>query len=128
MTPSTIHHDAEAISFDDLRSLAVAKSPCITAAVAIPDPLQLRARIQNALRSVEMQLKETGVSREENTTLVAPVLTLLNAVEEQRDWSIGLLLYRSPYLFRHFLLHENIEDFVTVSERFQIRPLVSLMS
>lgn len=106
----------------------MAKSPCITAAVAIPDPLQLRARIQNALRSVEMQLKETGVSREENTTLVAPVLTLLNAVEEQRDWSIGLLLYRSPYLFRHFLLHENIEDFVTVSERFQIRPLVSLMS
>ena len=50
MTPSTIHHDAEAISFDDLRSLAVAKSPCITAAVAIPDPLRLRARIQNAIR------------------------------------------------------------------------------
>jgi hypothetical protein len=61
MTPSTIHHDAEAISFDDLRSLAVAKSPCITAAVAIPDPLQLRARLQNAICSVEMQLKETGV-------------------------------------------------------------------
>ena len=53
---------------------------------------------------------------------------MLNAIEQQRDWSIGLLLYRSPYLFRHFLLHENIEDFVTVSERFQIRPLVSLMS
>ena len=43
MTPSTINHAAEAISFDDLRSLAVAKSPCITAAIAIPDPLQLRA-------------------------------------------------------------------------------------
>jgi hypothetical protein len=52
MTP--IHHDAEAISFDDLRSLAAAKTPCITAAIAIPNPLQLRARIKNPICSVEM--------------------------------------------------------------------------
>ena len=35
----------EVVSFGDLRSLAEARAPCITAGIAIPDPLQLHARI-----------------------------------------------------------------------------------
>jgi len=118
----------EVVSFDDLRSLAAARVPCITAGVAIPDPLQLHARIQNLIRGIERHLKDAGVNSEEEFTLVQPIRTLANAIEEEHDWSIGLILYRSPDLFRHFWLRDTIEDFVTVSQTFQIRPLLSVVS
>jgi hypothetical protein len=118
----------QAVSFDDLRSLATARAPCITAGIAIPDPLQLHARIQNLIRGIERHLKDAGVNSEEEFTLVQPIRTLANAIEEEHDWSIGLILYRSPDLFRHFWLRDTIEDFVTVSQTFQIRPLLSVVS
>jgi hypothetical protein len=73
-------------------------------------------------------LKDAGVNSEEESALVGPIRTLANAIEEERDWSIGLALYRSPDLFRYFWLRDTIKDFVTVSQTFQIRPLVSLVS
>jgi hypothetical protein len=118
----------EVVSFDDLRSLAAARAPCITAGISIPDPLQLHARIQNLIRGIERHLKDAGVNSEEEFTLVQPIRTLANAIEEEHDWSIGLILYRSPDLFRHFWLRDTIEDFVTVSQTFQIRPLLSVVS
>jgi hypothetical protein len=117
-----------AISFDDLRSLAVERGPCITAGIAIPNPLQLHARIQNTIRGIEKRLKDLGGNSEDESELVEPIKTFARAIEAERQWSVGLVLYRSPDLFRHFLLRDAIEDFVTVSLRFQIRPLVSLMS
>jgi Bacterial archaeo-eukaryotic release factor family 3 len=118
----------EVVSFDDLRSLAAARAPCITAGIAIPDPLQLHARIQNLIRGIERHLKDAGVNSEEEFTLVQPIRTLANAIEEEHDWSIGLTLYRSPDLFRYFWLRDTIKDFVAVSQTFQIRPLLSLVS
>ena len=118
----------DVVSFDDLRSLAEARAPCITAGIAIPDPLQLHARIQNLIRGIERHLKDAGVNSEEEFTLVQPIRTLANAIEEEHDWSIGLILYRSPDLFRYFWLRDTIEDFVTVSQTFQIRPLLSVVS
>ncbi len=117
-----------AISFDDLRFLAVARAPCISAGIAIPNPLQLHARLQNTIRGIEKRLKDLGGNSEDQSELVEPIKTFASAIEGERDWSVGLVLYRSPGLFRHFLLRDAIEDFVTVSLRFQIRPLVSLMS
>ena len=118
----------EVVSFDDLRSLAAARVPCITAGIAIPDPLQLHARIQNLIRGIERHLKDAGVNSEEEFTLVQPIRTLANAIEEEHDWSIGLILYRSPNLFRYFWLRDTIKEFVTVSQTFQIRPLLSVVS
>jgi hypothetical protein len=118
----------EVVSFDDLRSLAAARAPCITAGIAIRDPLQLHAHIQNLIRGIERHLKDAGVNSEEEFTLVQPIRTLANAIEEEHDWSIGLILYRSPDLFRHFWLRDTIEDFVTVSQTFQIRQLLSVVS
>src|ERR1700761_1831825 len=116
------------VSFDDLRLLAAARAPCITAGIAIPDPLQIHARIQNLIRGIERHLKDAGVNSEDEFTLVQPIRTLANAIEEEDDWSIGLILYRSPDLFRYYWLRDTIEDFVTVSQTFQIRPLLSMVS
>src|ERR1700733_5774129 len=124
----TLREALEVVSFDDLRSLAAARAPCITAGISIPDPLQIHARIQNLIRGIERHLKDAGVNSEEEFTLVQPIRTLANAIEEEHDWSIGLILYRSPDLFRHFWLRDTIEDFVTVSQTFQIRPLLSVVS
>ena len=82
----------EVVSFGDLRSLAQARAPCITAGIAIPDPLQLHARIHNLIRGIERHLKDAGVNSEEEFTLVQPIRTLANAIEEEHDWSIGLIL------------------------------------
>jgi hypothetical protein len=60
------------VSFGDMRSLAEARAPCITAGIAIPDPLQLHARIQNLIRGIERLLKDAGVNSEEEFTLVQP--------------------------------------------------------
>ena len=118
----------EVVSFDDLRSLTAARAPCITAGIAIPDPLQLHARIQNLIRGIERHLKDAGVNSEEEFTLLQPIRALANAIEEEHDWSIGLILYRSPDLFRYFWLRDTIKDFATVSQTFQIRPLLSVVS
>ena len=48
-----------------------------------------------------MQLKETGTIREENTTLVAPVLTLLNAIDSCATDLSDCVCTESRYLFRH---------------------------
>ena len=106
----------EVVSFDDLRSLTAARAPCITAGIAIPDPLQLHARIQNLIRGIERHLKDAGVNSEEEFTLLQPIRALANAIEEEHDWSIGLILYRSPDLFRHFWLRDTIEPFLALSQ------------
>ena len=61
-------------------------------------------------------------------TLVQPIRTLANAIEEERDCSIRLILYRSLDVFRYFWLRDTIKDFVMVSRTFQIRPLLSVVS
>src|ERR1700733_215759 len=124
----TLREALEVVSFDDLRSLAEVRAPCITAGIAIPDPLQLHARIQNLIRGIEGHLKDAGVNSEEAFTLVQPIRALANDIEEEHGWSIGLILYRSPDLFRYFWLRDTIKDFVTVSQTFQIRPLLSVVS
>jgi len=118
--------ESELVSFDDLRGLAKGGSPCITIAVAIPNPMQIRPSIHNALDEVDKGLKEKGIRM--NPDLVAPIQELVASIEERGEWSKNLVAFRSPDLFRYFSLRELEKQFVTVEERFQIRPLLPLLS
>lgn len=118
----------EVVSFADLRSLAEAQRPCITVSIAIPDPLQLRTRMKDATREVERHLKAAGIEGATATVLLEPIHSLASSMERAGEWSVGLALFRSPDVFRYFLLPEPSWEFVTVSERFQIRPLLPLLS
>ena len=118
----------EVVSFADLRSLAEAQRPCITVSIAIPDPLQLRTRMKDATREVERHFKAAGIEGATATVLLEPINSLAGSLDRAREWSIGLALFRSPDVFRYFLLPEPSWEFVTVSERFQIRPLLPLLS
>jgi len=60
--------------------------------------------------------------------LAEPIHELAASVETEGDWGIGMLLYRSPETFRYVLMRELSKEFVTVGNRFQIRPLLGLLS
>jgi hypothetical protein len=117
-----------AVSYEDLRSLASAKAPCITALLMIPDPLQRSPQISNIVREVEKLLKDARIDAITAASLVEPVRAMATATEQEGDWSVGFALFRSPEIFRYFLLRDLVTEFVMVRERFQIRPLLPLLS
>jgi hypothetical protein len=116
------------VSYEDLRSLASAKAPCITALLVNPDPLQRKAHISNIVREVEKLLKDAQIEAITADRLVEPVRAMAAATEQEGDWSVGFALFRSPEIFRYFLLRDLATEFVMVRERFQIRPLLPLLS
>jgi hypothetical protein len=117
-----------AVSSEDLRSLASAKAPCITALLMIPDPRQRSAQISNIVREVEKLLKDARIDGATAASLVEPLRAMAAATEQEGDWSVGFALFRSPDIFRYFLLRDLVTEFVMVGERFQIRPLLPLLS
>ena len=116
------------VSFEDLRSLAQAQGPCITVALAIPDPTQIQARLKNAIRDVENGLSSRGMDARTATTLVEPLRVFAAQIAAEGDWGIQLVMFKSRDTTRCFQVRELSKDFVTVGDRFQIRPLLPLMS
>src|SRR5579872_2637786 len=120
--------ESEVVSFEDLRLLTAAQSPCITVAVTLPDPVQIRAHLKNSVHNVEKGLKDMDVDDDTAAALVAPIRALAADIEEREEWSKGIVLFRSPDIFRYFAIRDLEQEFVTVGERFLIRPLLSLLS
>jgi hypothetical protein len=118
MTP--METASRAVSYEDLRSLASAQPPCITAVLTIPDPVQLSAHIGNTVRDVEKQLKNAGIDDTTAANLVEPLRAMAAATEQEGDWSVAFALFRSPEIFRYFLLRDLATEFVMVADRFQI--------
>src|SRR5690349_3126213 len=120
----TTAHDL--VGFDDLRLLARASGPCITIVLPLPNPLEIHVRLKNAIRSVTRKLEVTKPQSPD--TLLEPVRELARTTESQRVWSNGLIVFRSPGVFRYFLLHQPVQELHTVEERFQIRPLLAALA
>lgn len=114
------------IGFNDLRVLATASTPCITIVLSLPNPLELAARLKNAIRSVTRKLEE--IKTQSSDTLLEPVRELARTTETQGVWSNGLIVFRSPDIFRYFFLHQPVPELHAVEERFQIRPLLSALA
>ena len=125
---ATATAESEVVSDEDLRVLAAAKSPCITVAFAVPDPLQTRTRLKNAVDSVEKGLKDTGIGDASAAFLTAPIRALAADIEEREEWSKSIVIFRSPDIFRYFAMRDLEHEFITVGERFQLRPLLGLLS
>jgi hypothetical protein len=119
---------SETVSFEDLKSLAQAQGPCITVAVAIPDPAQRQAHLKNAIRDVENGLISRGMDARSATTLVEPLRVFTAQIAAEGDWGIQLVLFKSRDTTRCFQVRDLSKDFVTIGDRFQIRPLLPLMS
>lgn len=101
--------------------LAAAKGPCISIFLPLPEPLEVRTRLKNAIRNVEKSLKG------EHGALLEPVSALADGASAEGRWGAGLVVFRSPDLFRYFWVREFAKELVTVEDRFRIRPFLALL-
>src|ERR1700693_1097208 len=115
------------VSWVDLRSLALSQGPCITIALAIPNPAQIHPQINNAVHEVERRLSGTDIDADTARMLAEPIRELAAPTETEGDWGLAMLIFRSPEVFRYVRLRELAKEFVTVGNRFQIRPLLGLL-
>lgn len=111
----------------DVKTLASAEGPCITLVMPVPNPLELVARLKNALRSVERQLAR-HIDTEVAPGIVAPIEQLATQAETAQMWADALIVFRSPGVFQHYWMRERLREVAVVGERFQIRPLLGVLA
>jgi hypothetical protein len=125
-TLEIVGHDT--IPYDDLKLLAGASGSCISIVANIPNPAVLPIRMKAALRSVEKQLKDRGMGAAATEPLIQPVRDLAAAAEAAHIWSNALIIFRSPDVFRYYLLYRRAPEIESVDEHFQVRPLLAAMT
>jgi hypothetical protein len=115
------------VTSGDVALLARVSGPCITAIVSIQNPLEIEALFKNTIREMEDKLKETA-SAGDIPQLTQPVRDLAARAEAAGFWAQSIILFRSPDMFRCFLLPEPANEMTVVEERFQVRPLLSAVA
>jgi hypothetical protein len=119
MTAQTIH---ELSGFDDLKELATANGPCITAVIPLPNPAELKTRIKNAIRGIQKQLAEHGTDPRTASGLIAPIEDLAGDMTSNGTWAHALILFRSPLCSTTTCCMDNFRR--RWSGRFQVGPLL----
>jgi hypothetical protein len=117
---------------EELRSvLADSRAPAVSIFVpthrAGPDIRQDPIRLKNLVRKAEEQLIKEGTRPAEARTLLNPVADLVEDAAFWRQQDDGLALFRSPDVFRAYRLPFPVNEFVAVSDRFYIKPLLPLL-
>jgi hypothetical protein len=118
----------DVVTLDDIKELAGASGPCITMVTRIPTPFELAARMKNAVRSLENRLAERETASAAIDSLMQPVRDLSQAAENAGTWSNALIVFRSPAVFRYFLLSRPVPEMESIEERFQVRPLLGALA
>jgi hypothetical protein len=118
----------EAVTPGDLKALAAAHGPCLTAVVPLPDPAHIEMRIKNAIHGLEKKLAEQVTDRGTVTRLLAPIYELALKAEKAGIWAHALILFRSPGMFEYFLLHGQFKEAQAVDNRFHVRPLLRTLA
>jgi len=120
------------LSRDELRNL-VDRPGEIGVSIYMPthrtvDVQQDPIRLKNLLREGEKQLAANGLRAKDARQLLEPAEKLLTDDFFWRHQSEGLAIFSSPAIFRSFRLPYNFQELVVISERFHIKPLLSLLS
>jgi hypothetical protein len=84
-------------------------------------------RLKNLVKQAEEQLIREGTRPAEARSLLDPVVSLLEDAAFWRHQADGLALFRSPDVFRTYRLPFQVNEFVAVSDRFYIKPLLPLL-
>src|SRR4030095_6390595 len=118
----------EAVAPGDLKALAAANGPCLTALVPFPDPTHIGIQIKNAIRGLQKKLVEQATDRKTVSTLLQPVFDLALTARTEGISAHALILFRSPGLFQYYLLHGQFREAQTVDNRFHVRPLLRTLA
>lgn len=81
-------------------------------------------RLKNLLKQAENHLTTEGARTVETQELLAPVEQLLDDENFWRHQSDGLAIFRSSELFRIYGVPDTVHELVSVSDRFNITPLL----
>ena len=127
MTPQDVDTH-EVVTFADLKALAMASGPCLTAVITLNNPSEIAASVKNTIRALQKKLAERAIDRGTSADLIEPIQDLATAVQTTRLWAHALILFRSPGLFRHYLLHGRFQNMQTLGDRFQVRPLLQTLA
>lgn len=92
-----------------------------------PEIQQDPIRLKNLLRQAETQLIAEGTRPAEARELLAPVSALLDDAAFWRHQADGLAIFRARDVFRVYRLPLQLPEFVVVSHRFHVNPLLPLL-
>lgn len=92
-----------------------------------PEIQQDSIRLKNLLKKAGEQLIAEGSRPAEARELLAPVSNLINDAAFWRHQADGLALLRSRDTFRIYRVPLDLPEFVAVSDRFYVKPLLPLL-
>ncbi len=85
-------------------------------------------RLKNLLGQAEKELSDRGMGRRDVQKMLDPVSKLLQDSDFWQHQSDGLAIFLSSNGIRRYRLPLNFEEFVTVMDRFHIKPLLPLFT
>ncbi len=89
---------------------------------------QDRTRFKNHIQKIYKQLAERGIRSNHLQHLMKPAFDLLDDIEFWNHQSEGLAVFFSPGEFRRYRIPVQVQDLEIISQRYYIKPLLSLMS
>jgi hypothetical protein len=92
------------------------------------DAQQDPIRLKNLLGKAEKDLSHRGMGRRDVQTMLEPASVLLQDFDFWQHQSNGLAIFLSSNGIRRYRLPLNLEEFVTVMDRFYIKPLLPLFT
>ena len=123
--PHPVTH--EVVAPGDLKALASANGPCLTAMVRLTDR-HLEVQVKNAIQGLQKKLAEQATDRKTISSLLEPVFDLAVMAKTEGIWPQAMILFRSPDLFQYYLLHGQFKEAQTVDNRFHVRPLLRTLA
>jgi hypothetical protein len=112
--------------------MAVHKGPCVSVFMPMhrsgPETQQDPIRLRNLIREAEERLVTRGIPAPEARELLESAQKLLQGDFFHQHQSDGLAMFLSPEVFRTYMLPFVFKEWVTVTDRFHIRPLLPLLS
>jgi hypothetical protein len=119
---------ASPISFQELKELSASQGPCITVLFPLhhEDTRQIRVTVKKALQDISEKLDRRNVDRKSQAALLEPIRALADTIEEQPQ-AHGVLILRSPDVFRHYFIPQAPQECVEVAEHFYLLPLIPIL-
>ncbi|MBN1545760.1 MAG: hypothetical protein JW902_03780 [Syntrophaceae bacterium] len=123
----------ETLSKDDLSAL-VKKRKDLCISIYMPthrsgvETQQNHIRFKNLLREAEERLVASGMRVQDTRSFLEPALSLVNNVLFWRQQQDCLAIFLSSDLFLHYNLPVSVGDVVVVTDRFHIKPLLTVLS
>ena len=85
-------------------------------------------RFKNLLKQAEERLTNNGLRSSEAREILGPAQRLLDDDDFWQHQGDGLAVFASPDVFRHYRLPFEFSELVVVTDRFHIKPLLTLLS